>query len=404
MLPLKQAAFTLLLALGLGSSAAQAERPSPGSEFPTPLHVPSIICGECHEDIYRQWQASMHARSAPGQDPVFSAVYEELVGAHNKEGLTLNGDYPACLQCHAPNAAKDQKTDISQLNYAEGVNCVVCHVLADYKGMEQVDGKAHYGLNAYNYSDTHLQGPSGRYLSPKQDAQHTFPINPNQVMLRTSQVCLGCHGSYHNANGVPIYQTGEEYASNEGENATCQSCHMPKLDGVASHAILSAHSDSQLARPVVITLQSNKKGETIQLKVKLKNTLPHGFPTGNPFRNAQLKVTAYDKKDNLLWSNYQGYPPDFSQDPQALLEYRVTDKDGQPVSAYIAEKAHSDTRLKPFEARELSYAIPAQNVYLLRAELLYNILTPELIAQHGERFEGNLTNPAVAAIAELKLK
>ncbi len=391
---------------------AHAEQPSKQAakkalaahEYPTPEHVPAVVCGACHEKIYEQWSRSMHAHSAPGNDAILTKVYEEMVGSHTEEGLTLNGKYPSCLKCHAPNAAKEEKTKLDQLNYSEGVNCVNCHVFSGFKGMKDEEGKQQYGLDAYERSKTHLQSPSGRYLNPYDDAQHGFPMQPSQLMLRTSRVCLGCHGEFHNEAGVAMYQTGQEYMQNEGKNVTCQSCHMPKVDGEANHAILSAHSDAALARPIVVQLDAKPTGDKLSLDVSLQNTLPHRFPTGNPFRYATLHITAYDKDNKLIWRNYEGFPPDFSKDPKAILRYEVADKDGKPVMAYKAEKVLKDSRLQPFETRVLNYSLPAKSVHLLRAELHYHLLTPDVIEKYRDVLEGNATTPAIAAIAELKLK
>ena len=377
---------------------------TPTYQLPTPQHISAKICGACHKKIYQQWSRSMHAHSAPGNDIILSKIYQDMVGSPTEEGLKLNGQYPACLKCHAPNAAKDLSTKLDQFNYAEGVNCVNCHVFTDFKGMEDQDGKQQYGIDAYNRSKTHLQSPSGRYLSPTDNAQHSFPMQPNQLMLRTSRVCLGCHGAFSNDAGVALYQTGKEYMQNAGKNVTCQSCHMPKIDGAANHAILSAHNDAALARPIVIQLNAKTTGDMLNLNVSLQNTLPHRFPTGNPFRYATLHVTAYDKKNNLIWRNYTGFPADFSQDPQAVLRYYVGDKQGNAVMAYQAEQTLKDTRLNPFETRLLNYQLPAAGVFLLRAELQYHLLTEDIIEKYRDALDGNAINPAIAAIAELKLK
>ncbi|WP_177428661.1 cytochrome c family protein [Candidatus Venteria ishoeyi] len=373
------------------------------SEFPTPLHVPAQTCAACHKNIYAQWKASMHSRSAPGQDPVVSAIYQEMVGSPEQEGLRLSGEYPACLKCHAPNAAKEQKTKLDQFNYAEGVNCVTCHVLERFHGMQDKQGQQLYGLDAYQVSATHLQGPSGRYLSPREDAQHPFPIKPNPGMLRTSQVCLGCHGAYKNADGVALYQTGEEYLAGGENQATCQSCHMPKTNGETNHEIMAAHNDAVLTRAIVINLSPELKQESIQLKIDLRNTMPHRFPTGSPFRQAYLKVTAYAEDGELVWSNYSNYPPDFSQSPEAVFAYQLADKNGKPVMAYQASQVQKDTRFQAFEKRQLHYSLPRDKVYLIRTELLYHMLTQDVITAHGEKFSGNLINPAVAAINEIKI-
>ena len=105
----------------------------------TPIHqVSSEVCKSCHQDVYRQWKGSMHAQSTALEDPIHATFYKMVIGDPTKEGVTAkaSGKYPVCLQCHAPNAARDKTTKLDAMAaYSEGVNCVACHTLKSYKGI-----------------------------------------------------------------------------------------------------------------------------------------------------------------------------------------------------------------------------------------------------------------------------
>jgi len=126
-------------------------------------YMESETCGECHEEIYAQWQGSMHAKSTALKDPIHATFYKKVVGDPLKEGVKKGGKYPVCLQCHAPAAAKDGKTKQDMKTaYGEGVNCVACHSLTQYKGVKHAAKPGlNMGMKAYEFSDVVLQGPSG---------------------------------------------------------------------------------------------------------------------------------------------------------------------------------------------------------------------------------------------------
>ena len=125
-------------------------------------HLSSDVCKSCHKDIYKQWKGSMHANSTALKDPIHGAFYGMVVGDPTKEGVKhkASGKFPVCLQCHAPNAAKDKITKLdAKPAYSEGVNCVACHTLKNFKGVDGPDGKMRLGLKAYEVADK-IQGPA----------------------------------------------------------------------------------------------------------------------------------------------------------------------------------------------------------------------------------------------------
>lgn len=149
----------------LATSAAAEEQAGATEAAPTkPSHISAKVCKQCHETIYEQWKGSMHANSTALQDPIHGGFYRYVVGNPAEEDVkTKAGKYPVCLFCHSPAAAADGKTDLdSKVSYSEGVNCMGCHLLKEYKGLDQPDGSLKYGIKTYVMSDSAIQGSSGK--------------------------------------------------------------------------------------------------------------------------------------------------------------------------------------------------------------------------------------------------
>lgn len=421
----------MLLALPLawvgGLNAATLE----GADVP--IHqVSSKVCKECHKEIYKQWSGSMHAQSTALKDPIHGAFYKQLVGSPAEEGLKKGGKYPVCLQCHAPNAAKDGKTKLDQMAaYSEGVNCVACHTMERYLGIHRSDGKMQLGQQAYVHSDQlqgangflHEQGAAADKL--RSEFEESGDLNPHlgqandgrgymeadevkeldlpmgrTSMLKSSQACLGCHDKRNNPNKVALCQTGDEYKEGKSRE-TCQSCHMPVVNGVVSHAMGGGHDDAMLKRAVRLDLMADRKGDGVLIEVGLENHQPHNVPTGAPFRNMVLKLTALSADGTVLWQNYKQHP--MKEDPQAYLFYGMTDDAGNPAPPPKATQSGQDTRLRPFEKRLLNYEIPQQGVDSVRAELYYNLLWAGL-NKKMKHLPAELKAPKRVAWAESKVK
>ncbi len=394
-----------------------------------PLHrVSAQECRLCHMEIYEQWKRSMHAQSTALSDPIHRAFYKKVVGDPTREGVRMkNGKYPVCLKCHAPNAATDGKTKLDALPaYAEGVNCLVCHRLKRFKGTRLPDGRLRLGIDAYETAEV-CQGPSGfpvsfarhaeearkahegeeeegkenphrvrPFVSDEEAEEMAFPLEPNPEMLKTSAACLGCHDKRNNAHGVPLCATGDEYVSGR-THVSCQSCHMPVSNGFADHTMGGGHDEATLRRAVVLKLETRKRGDRIEATVHIRNQQPHKVPTGAPFRNLVLKVTAYDRDGRKLWENFEKHPA--KEDPKAYFRYQLLDDQGKPVPPPKATRPGEDTRLEPYERRKLEYSIPARGVAVVRAELYYNLLWPSLVKKL-DFLPRHLKEPKLMAFSE----
>ncbi|MES9829548.1 MAG: cytochrome c family protein [Candidatus Thiodiazotropha sp.] len=393
-------------------------------------HVSSEVCKNCHKEIYNQWKGSMHAQSTALKDPIHATFYKKVVGSPVEEGVKhkASGKYPICLQCHAPNAAVDKTTKLdAKPAYAEGVNCVACHTLAKFKGTSGKNGKLLLGLKAYERKNE-LQGPQGfnQGLTKLVAADDMFggagsdddskpnphtqgeveldgkkiqalPMAANPGLMKTNAACMGCHDKRNNPHGVPLCQTGNEYA---GSNVNCQSCHMPVAGGMVDHGMGGGHNHAMLKRSVVFTLDAVKQGDSLNATVKLKNMQPHSLPTGAPFRNIYLKLTAYDASGNAIWQNAEGHPA--KSDSKAYFAYLLANDKGDPAMPPTATQLGVDSRLKPYEERILSYQIPVKDAVLIRGELFYNLLWPVLVEKFKHLPE-DLVAPASIAVAEVNL-
>jgi hypothetical protein len=421
-----------LALLALGAHAAltgiQGARGAEGSD---PIHqVPSETCKACHAEIYRQWQGSMHAQASALSDPIHGAFYRQEVGDPKAEGQVhkKSQSFPVCLNCHAPNAARDKTTKLdAKAAYSEGVNCVACHTLKSYKGIKGEDGKIRLGTAAYELGTT-LQGPNGfpqglaklaksgdlfggavEAAADKKPNPHlgepvefqgkpvaALPLEANAVQLKTSDACMGCHDRRNNPSGVALCATGDEFVAS-GAKVSCQGCHMGQSDGVANHTMGGGHNEAMLKRGIVFGLKTAPAGGKLKATVSIENLQPHAMPTGAPFRNMHLKVTAYNAAGEPVWQNAEGHPA--KSDPQAYFHYVMTDNEGKPAMPPVATKPGPDSRLKGHETREIAYEIPAKDAVLVRAELYYALMWPQL-AEKFSMLPEELRKPVLIAAAE----
>jgi len=364
-------------------------------------HVSATECKTCHEDIYSQWKGSMHANSTALKDPIHGAFYNAVVGSPEQEDLKKGGKYPVCLQCHAPTAAKDGKTDLTALPvYNEGVNCVTCHTITAFKGTKKPEGGLRLGIKAYEFSDTSLQGPGTNHSSP--DWQHPiFQNSANPAIIKTNAVCMGCHDKRKNSNKVALCQTGDEIAKSAG-TTNCLSCHMPVVNGKVDHSLLGGHSAKMVSKGLLMTMQSISKDKTIVVTLKLANQLPHNLPTGAPFRNIYVKLTGLNKQGDEIWQSTQSHP--IKDDKKAMLMYSLGDNDGQPAPPPKATQVLGDSRLKPFETRELNYSLPAGNITKVRAVAYYDLLLPPMKKKFPKPEHKDLITSKIIAVVETKVE
>ena len=194
-------------------------------------------CAKCHEDIYKQWQNSWHAK----------AVISSLKGMRNFIAIGLAKEWQRpltkaqvlkCLDCHAPavnfaseklakkigklivtsfdkkgkKAGNKAKAELAKLN----VGCLSCHNIKATSVARGLRGdpvkKAVYGPHG-NDSDGH--------------------DTIENIEMTRSAFCMQCHGKYFSADGEMIQcntlsgSFQNTYVS-LGGSESCQDCHMKK--------------------------------------------------------------------------------------------------------------------------------------------------------------------------------
>lgn len=315
------------------------EKVIPHQEPPEGLESLSASeCGECHEEIYREWKSSNHARAL--QDPQFQAEWAKdehlwvCINCHTplqnqQEFIILgkeDGDYFKPVKRANPNFDHELKE--------ESVTCAVCHV-----------------------RDGAVIGTRGN----DEDAPHAVKKDTEAL---SRKLCFGCHNVTEALNPTLIctFQTGEEWKAGPYPQAErdCISCHMPaifrpltagsparwtrrhiwigsavpKFPG--DRKIVDGYQSGLVVR-VSQSQQSDAPGDSAFFTVSLINqNAGHKLPTGDPEYYFTLEMRVTDEQNNAL------------QDTTFFI--------GQKWEWWPKAKKLSDNRLKPLEQRDFSFA------------------------------------------------
>lgn len=380
-------ARTLFLVLSaallvFAASAHAHQKPEGFSGFEDPSE-----CGGCHDAIYREWEASMHANSSKFADPVHSAVHEAFAAAMKSSGRKPNYH---CASCHMPTAdnmaalaSGDAEPVPPHPANSGGVTCSFCHKV---DGL--VEGEA---FHTYRLTDV-LKGPDASMAAPHGLERSEF--------ASSYLMCLGCHGKKVAENGVVICSMDEEGLSD------CLTCHMARVDGPPSagsaktthafHGMHGGHDEDMLKKGATLSMSV----EAGRLVVGVYNPNPHYFPSTNPMRVAYVKVEVFGADGGVIFSNFYKDP---SEQPDAMFMkvFRSGDKVGVPT--WEADGVAVDTRLASKEERVLVYGLPDRAVRA-RARLYYRLMPGPAIEKFRIPADGVVEVPKLVSEAELVLK
>lgn len=206
-------------------------------------------CAECHLEVYREWQASTHAKAWVSTE--FKKATDDYAKAE-------------CLGCHAPEslfASKAGPPAVRTERREHGVDCHSCHV--------------DQGV---------LVGPHGAQRGALLQAH---PIRKEGLRYRTSALCARCHQ-------VTAAEVARFSEGTLGIDPTCQECHMSrvtrKLSGDAAsfgddavrqrrhEFTLSGLRDSE--RPIVdVSAVRTREAGQVAVEVTIVNRILHLIPT-----------------------------------------------------------------------------------------------------------------------------
>ena len=338
-------------------------------------------CMPCHnglqtpqgEDVSigTSWRSSMMAHSS--RDPYWQAAVRREVIDHPSAAATIEDE---CAVCHMPMSRTDavlsggagkvfdhlaaKRDDRSGRLARDGVGCMLCHQITSAKLGTRDSFTGGYVLSARTLPEPRpIFGPFQieRGLSTIMRSATAFQPTEGQH-VRGSDLCGTCHTLVTKARGPDGSVIGElpeqmpflewKYSAFAADERSCQSCHMPAVEGempissvlggprkgVARHTFVGGNffvlqmldrfrrdlqpetSSGDLAASVRSTL-ANLENNTAELSVDravveqgrvmadvaVRNLAGHKFPTGYPSRRAWLHVTLRDRRGETVFES-----------------------------------------------------------------------------------------------------
>lgn len=363
---------SVLLSFAFSSTQAQKQKVAANKKQ---LFSPSAYCGGCHQDIYKKWKNSLHAKAAL-DDPIFDAAYMEAMKFSGGQAKTL------CLKCHAPTVLVTKDYDAMLAITKEGIPCDFCHTVKSVS-----PGKE----NPFVFSDGKTKfGPYKGAQSPVHETMYS-PLHEK------GEFCGSCHQL--NKNGIEILSTYTEWKNGPyaKKGVHCQSCHMPRSAGkvvdpsikkskfiMNLHDVQGGHSVEQLKKAVSVKLTSiTRVGNEVQVVVTLKNRgSGHKVPTGMPTRELVLQLTAVTGEATLFTG-------------EKVFKKVLADKKGKVLRTEAeimlnATKITQDNRLAPMKDVPVKFSFyhKEDGKITVSAKLFYRyvprILTPqEMLVEMG---------------------
>ncbi|MGO9968964.1 MAG: tetratricopeptide repeat protein [Bryobacteraceae bacterium] len=222
-----------------------ASNTNTGATIPSDFFMDSKLCGECHKDIYRQWNSSAH-HFASFNNRFYRATIlhmQELSGTQGSKWCAGCHDHAVFFNGRFERPIKDQvDTPEAQV----GLGCMSCHSIV------HVAGSMGNGDFTILYPPLHRIASSHNPYLRKADAFLTY-LNPEPhrrtfmqpfMRLDSPEYCASCHkvhldqpvNHYRWLRGFNEYDNWQASGvSGEGARSfyyppkpsTCSDCHMP---------------------------------------------------------------------------------------------------------------------------------------------------------------------------------
>jgi hypothetical protein len=350
-------------------------------------------CGNCHEQIYREWSTSAHARSATGKH--FLNLYDgsDWNGSANV-GWSLLGQHAdgsaVCNSCHVPTMPIDPDAylDVRKVRgvAAQGVHCDYCHKIQAVEDgpLGQTHGRFNLRL---------LRPAEGQiFFGPLDDVDRGD--DSFSRLYRDSRYCASCHEG--TVFGVAVYTTYSEWLASPARRAgkQCQTCHMAPTGTMtnfavghggierdpmtlANHRFFAGGPEQMLREALSLRAEAHRQGDSVRAIVELRaDGAGHRLPTGFIDRHLLLVVEAADVDGKPIPLSEGPVLPavagtTLAGKPGKLYAKLLKDFDGQsPAPFWKADPDAVDTRLTPGEPDRIAFVFP-ESTARLRLRVLY---------------------------------
>ncbi|MDD5615861.1 MAG: multiheme c-type cytochrome [Candidatus Methanoperedens sp.] len=366
-------------------------------------YVHPEVCGGCHEEIYAQWNGSMH--SMAHKDP----VYEKLFVIASRE---TNSSFDAfCTKCHAPidylsgKIPSADNYNVSEIS-EKGVSCDFCHTVNATSGI---------GNGAF------ISSPGRIKRGPLNDSNYsTFHSTVYSDLYTKSDFCGICHNVVHPFNGLVLENTYTEWKEGPyNETTSCQDCHMtpgvtrfvpnpgraavggPIRENIFTHYFVGGNAmlpgllgspeheklaQERLKSAATLEIEAIEVvNDNVTLRLKVTNTgAGHKLPTGlTEARLIWLDVEVRDASGKAIFRS-GGVDENGYIDHDAVKYHTVFgDASGKHTEkVWFAQKILSDNRIPPkgYSIEYYNFTIPktAKRPVILSARLNYVSASQEL--------------------------
>jgi hypothetical protein len=302
---------------------------------PTPHPEKVQNCGNCHGQIYTEWAASAHARSANGR--FFLDLYRGTDSrGHPHVGWSLVDEHPlgagVCASCHAPAIPADDPAQLDLLELhgtaAQGVHCDYCHKIA--KVESGVLGLTHgrFNLRLLRPAPNTVAAGGQIFYGPLDDVDRgEDAFSP---LYSSSLYCASCHEG--TVFGVPVYTTYSEWLESPARQAgkQCQTCHMqptgtmtnfaPDHGGLerdpqtlANHRLFTGSQEEMLRKAVTVDARLEHTANEARLTLQVAAAeVGHRLPTGFVDRHLVLVVDGVGAAGKSLRAETGPVLPDYA--------------------------------------------------------------------------------------------
>lgn len=255
------------------------------------------------------WRATIMANSA--KDPFWKAkVRHEVL-----ETPSLTNDIEnTCTACHAPQGFAEfhmtgQGSHYSMNIMAEdelgldGVACIACHSIENSGLASSFNGNQPYNENKIAYGTF-----TEPWASPMISQSGFAPVFGPHV--EKSELCAGCHSLFvptvdfnGNYTGITFFEqaTYHEWLNSDfkPEGTECQTCHMPKIDGV------KVATQPNWLQPRPFGKHYLVGGNSFMLKLMKENAEVLGISANNEHFDRVIERTEYLLQEQSLTINIQ---------------------------------------------------------------------------------------------------
>ncbi|MCC7042678.1 MAG: hypothetical protein IT183_02370, partial [Acidobacteria bacterium] len=406
-------------AMGTVSDAPQAPAAPAGRSvqpLDTAMFALSQECVACHNNltsptgedvsIGANWRGSIMANSA--RDPYFHASVRRETIDHPTKAAEIEDECAAChmptaqkiahaagakgqVFAHLPIGATEEDSDLDRLA-ADGITCTVCHQIAP-DGLGTRDRfNGNFALAAPLATGRRpIFGPFAVDAGRKRIMHSVSGFEQVEAPhIRQSELCATCHTLITEAYGpdgtvigsLPEQMNYQEWRHSafDEEQKSCQSCHLPLVQGpVRAASVLGEYRDSlsrhtflggnafmlrlmnryrvelgveatpaeleATARATVRQLERDtatvmldrveRTGGRLAFDVVVTNLTGHKFPTGYPSRRTWLHVTVRNAEGGVVFES--GRMTDMG-----LIDGNASDTDAQGFEPHYEEITAAD--------------------------------------------------------------